>query len=126
MSSMATAALICYPENKPKTGTDHVFLACDRKKRGPSLISSFAQVDALEMGFLPDLRWGSLGHDASLVERGDPVGDAEGGLQIVLDQEDGDRAVEVHDDVGGEVRLRRREPRHRLVQQQDLRLARER
>ena len=70
-------------------------------------------------GVLLDLRGGSGGDDASVVQHGDPVRDAHHEVHVVADQEDrGARRAEPRDEVGEAGDLLLRESRGRLVEQE--------
>ena len=68
----------------------------------------------------------AAGDDAPIDEGRDPVGQAEHGLHVVLDQQNGPPAFERFEQAKDARRFLGSQPRHRLVEQQDPRAGRQR
>ena len=84
------------------------------------------EVRRLHVGVLLDLGRPALGDHAALVEHGDPVGERQHLIDVVIDQDDREGPVEGADQVGDADALVRREAGQRLVEQQELGARRER
>ena len=80
-----------------------------------------AEVRRLDLGVLLDLGRLALRDDAALVEHGDPVGERQHLVDVVIDQDDRERAVKRADQVGDPPALVGREAGERLVEQEQLR-----
>src|SRR5438105_8086688 len=81
------------------------------------------EVDGRDFWVAADLVLAALGEDAPLDEHGHAVDQVEGHVHVVLDQQDRRIAGEAADHCRDRRRLRGREPRGRLVEQQHLRRA---
>ena len=71
----------------------------------------------------PDLLGSPLDDYAAVVHHRDPIGDTEGHIHVVLDQQQRDRPVEAEQEIGEKPSLAAGEAGGRLVEHQHARLA---
>ena len=85
-----------------------------------------AEIGALDLLVAADRRRRARGDDAAVDQHGDAVGEREHRLHVVLDQHDGDFPAAIPAAASPCARIGDAESGHRLVEQQQLRLGRER
>ncbi len=76
-------------------------------------------IDLLNLFIGFDLLWGALGNNGAMVQHRHLVGNIEGHIDIMLDDDHRNLGLQAHDQLGHEPPLASGEPGHGFVQQQD-------
>src|SRR2546423_1917154 len=101
-------------------------VASHRARAGSCDRHGFPEIHVVHAYVATHVRRGAVGDNATLVQHGHAIREAEDDVHVVLDDEDRERAIEARDELGDTRGLERRHARGRLVEQEHVWTLRER